>query len=338
MANSTKPGPAEHHGNHRPHKHQPHSSKVPDKPPLPAKTPGPAGKNDQSDPVHTAWLGVTSAVTGARDWADHSLHELEDWWHHTLGGWVGPKAPGAPPVAPGSAGLAPVKGPFSVAILKKLFPGAADAMLLQTANELNVDPKKFGLETPLRRAHFFAQVMQEGGKSLEAGYENLNYRQTVLKRDWPYYKKHPDEADDDGSAYEGKKLIKSAHPQRIADHIYGGRKDLGNGSIESGDGWTYRGRGFMQVTGRYNYRMLNDQYKKLFTDAADFEANPDLMAHFPYDVRSAVCFWVWKKLPAVADGGATPEVVDLVTDVVNSKTLSRAERKTHFKEAYEVFK
>jgi hypothetical protein len=54
MANSTKPGPAEHHGNHRAHRQHPHSSKVLGKQPLPAKTPGPAGKNDQSDSNHSA--------------------------------------------------------------------------------------------------------------------------------------------------------------------------------------------------------------------------------------------------------------------------------------------
>jgi len=337
MVNSTKPGTATHHGK-RHHRHSPHSSAVPQKPVTPAKTPGPNGVKDQGDPNHTSWLGWTPNLTGVRDWADHSLHELEDWFHHTLGGWVGPTSPGAPPVAPGSKGLTPVAGPLSAGLLKKLFPNAADAVLQQVANELNADPRKFGLDTPLRRAHFFAQVMQEGGKGLEAGFENLNYRASALKANWSYYKAHPDEADEDGAEYQGKKLVKGAHPERIANHIYGGRADLGNGSIESGDGWRFRGRGFMQVTGRYNYKTLTVEYKKLFADSADFEADPDLMAKFPYDVRSAVCFWVWKKLPARADKGATPQVVDSVTDVVNKSTPSRQARKTNFEEAYAVFK
>lgn len=338
MANSTKPGPAEHHGNHRPHRHQKPSAKVPDKPILPAKTPGPAGKNDQSDPLHTAWLGVTSAVTGARDWADHSLHELEDWWHHTMGGPVGPKAPGAPPVAPGSAGLAPVKGPLTLALLKKLFPQAKDAALQQVADEINVDPKKFELDTPLRRAHFFAQVMEEGGPGLEAKHEKLFYRASVLKTTFSYYIAHPAEADVDGSTYDaaGVKMLTKAHPETIANKIYGNR--LGNGPPSSGEGWKYCGRGLIQVTGKENYQKVATQYQKLYADKVDFVSDPDKMGLFPYDVRSAISFWVMNHLGSVADKGATDAVVDKVIDIVNSKTKTRSERKANFKVANDVLK
>jgi putative chitinase len=272
-----------------------------------------------------------------RDWADHSLHELEDWWHHTMGGHIGPTKPGAPPVAPGSAGLAPVKGPLSLALLKQLFPQAMEAALQQVADEINVDPKKFELDTPLRRAHFFGQVMAEGGPALEAKHENLYYRATVLKDTFSYYAKHPDEADVDGSTFNdaGKQLTK-AHPETIANKIYGNR--LGNGAPSSGDGWKFCGRGLIQVTGRENYQKVTDQYKKLFTDKVDFMKDPNKMGDFPYDVRSAVSFWVMNNLGSVADKGTTDAVVDKVVDIVDSKTKTRKERKAHFKEAYDVFK
>jgi putative chitinase len=335
MVHSTQPGPTNHHG-HRHHRHHRPTAAVPSKPLAPARTPGPNGHQDQGDPNLTTWLGWTPTLSGVRDWADQSLHELETWLHHVLGG-AGPLQPGHPPVATGSRTLAPPKGPLSAPLLKRLFTGADDAVLQQIADEVNADPKKFGLDTPLRRAHFFGQVLQEGGKSLEAGEENLHYRASALKH-WPYYRAHPEQAEIDGSVHEGGKLVNKARPEAIANRIYGGRKDLGNGSIESGDGWKFRGRGFIQVTGRYNYKELASEYKRLYADSADFEADPDLMARFPYDIRSAICFWVWKSLPQRADQGATDAVVDSITDVINKNTPSRDARKANFKEAYDVFK
>jgi hypothetical protein len=100
MVQSAKPGPTKHHGRSH-HRHHPPTTTVPEKQPLPARTPGVNGSKDHADPNHTTWLGITSSLTGVRDWADHSLHELDDWLHHMLGG-AGAQAPGKPPVATGS--------------------------------------------------------------------------------------------------------------------------------------------------------------------------------------------------------------------------------------------
>jgi hypothetical protein len=101
MANSTQPGPAgSQHHRHR-HRH-PHTADVPPKALPPATTPGSQGRKDQSDPTWTSLLGWTPNVTGLKDWADHTLHEAENWWHKTLGGIGVDKQSGAP-VAHGSA-------------------------------------------------------------------------------------------------------------------------------------------------------------------------------------------------------------------------------------------
>jgi putative chitinase len=339
MTNSAKPGPATHDGKHRPHKHRPHTAAVPQKPPLPARTPGPGGNKDQGDPNHTSWLGSTPSLTGVRDWADHSLHELAEWFHHTMSGWVGPQSAGAPPVAPGSKPLAQVKGPLTKELLKKIFTLAKDEELQQIADEINVDPKKFGLDTPLRRAHFFGQVREEGGQALKGKTEDLSYRPEVLKQ-FSYYAKHPAEADAVGMIKDPvtNKVTQSPQQEVIANHIYGGRPKLGNGSIESGDGWKFIGRGLIQVTGRANYQSVSDEYRKLYGGDVDFIKTPKLMAEFPYDVRSAIAYWVMNKLPERADKGDTDAVVDSITDVINSATKSRDKRKKHFKEAYDVLK
>jgi putative chitinase len=337
MVNSVKPGPATHHGRSH-HRHHPPTTTAPAKAILPAKTPGVNGNKDQGDPNHTTWLGWTPSLTGVRDWADHSLHELEEWLHHVMGG-VGPQHPGSPPVSTGSKPLVPVKGPLTAALLKKLFTKAKDAELQQIADEINADPKKFGLDTPLRRAHFFGQVLEEGGRALKAKREDTHYRASVLGK-FSYYKHHPEEAQQDGSLFDAAgKMTQKANAQVIANKIYGGRmKDLGNGPVSSGDGWNFRGRGIIQVTGRANYQSVTNQYKKLFTDSVDFMTDPDKMAEFPYDVRSAIAYWVMNGLPARADKGATPKVVDTITDIVNSLTDTRDDRKANFKEAYAVLK
>ena len=93
----------------------------------------------------------------------------------------------------------------------------------------------------------------------------------------------------------------------------------------------------MQVTGRANYRAITTRYKALFSPSVDVEDNPDLALQFPYDVRSAICFWVMNHCAKQADKGATPEVADLITDIVNMKTDTRAKRKENLKKAYDVF-
>ncbi len=108
MANSVKPGVhGTHHHHHRKHVHP---TAAPTRPMVPPKTPGPEGHNDASSPWYTTLLGATSHVTGFRDWADHTLHDVENWWNHTLG-TIGKHPQTGQPVAAGSPpAIAPVGG------------------------------------------------------------------------------------------------------------------------------------------------------------------------------------------------------------------------------------
>ena len=105
MANSVKPGPQGTHHQHH-HRHRRHPAVVPQKAPIPPVTPGVRGHADSGDPTWTTLLGFTPGLTGVRDWADHTLHEIEDWASKTLGSHgvdsktgapvaVGPKPPSA---------------------------------------------------------------------------------------------------------------------------------------------------------------------------------------------------------------------------------------------------
>ena len=98
---------------------------------------------------------------------------------------------------------------------------------------------KFGINTIDRLAHFLAQCHHESG-SFRLVTENLNYSEKALLKTFPKYFK-----DRDPKAY-------SKAPQTLANYVYANR--LGNGSEASGDGWRFRGRGYIQLTGKSNYK------------------------------------------------------------------------------------
>ena len=216
--------------------------------------------------------------------------------------------------------------------LKKAFPAADDKHLQDIADELNRDLVKYGLDTRLRRAHFFAQVREEGGPELKGQVESLNYSPVALKQ-FSYYKNHPAEAITDGYVKDPKtkKIIRRADEQAIANKAYG-KASLGNGGPSTGDGWRYRGRGFMQVTGKANYTSLNNAYKKYYDNDTphDFVVHPELLGQFPYDIRSAVCFWNSHGLPKLADAGSKPAHVDAITAVINKNTPTYDKRRANF--------
>jgi len=223
--------------------------------------------------------------------------------------------------------------------LKKIFPNAQDALLKQVADELNVAPARYGLDTSLRQAHFFAQVRQESGAGFQAQVESLNYRPALLQSTFGYYANHKAEAEADGRLEDPatRKILRPANQQVIANKAYANRN--GNGDIASGDGWNYRGRGLLQVTGRSNYAAIANTYRQLYPgDNADYVANPALMEQFPHTVRAAVCYWIQNGLDKKADLGSQDADVDRITRVINSKTDTYDERRANFKVAFAALK
>ena len=135
------------------------------------------------------------------------------------------------------------------------------------------------IDTPLRLAHFLAQVLHESG-CMRLVEENLNYSAERLLQVFPRYFTFAE-----AQAY-------ARQPQMIANKVYGGR--MGNGGEASGDGHRYRGRGLLQLTGRDNYHKFSQWIQD------DVVTHPDLVAH-KYAVHSAVYFWTSKDLNALAD-------------------------------------
>ena len=171
--------------------------------------------------------------------------------------------------------------------------------------------ESFGVNTPLRLAHFLAQCGHESG-GFRLTQENLNYSAKGLMGIFKKY--FPTQALAD--AYARK-------PEKIANKVYGNR--MGNGPETSGEGFKFRGRGYIQLTGKQNYTAF---------DAAvpdDILANPDLVST-KHALASAAWFWKKNGLNLIADTGSSTEVVTKITKRVNGGTIGLADRIKHFKE------
>ena len=176
---------------------------------------------------------------------------------------------------------------------------------------------KFELNTPLRLAHFLAQAGHESG-GFKAVNENLNYGAKGLLGIFKKYFPTPEKA----ALYERK-------PEKIANLVYGGR--MGNGPETSGEGYKYRGRGYIQLTGKDNYKAFD------LVVAVNITENPDLVAT-KYPLLSAAWFFHKNGLHKIADKGATDAVVTEVTKRVNGGTIGLPDRLKHFKEYHDLLK
>lgn len=141
--------------------------------------------------------------------------------------------------------------------------------------------EKYEINNPLRVAHFMAQIEHESG--LKPIAENLNYSASGLLATFGKYFNN--------SVIEANKYARQ--PEKIANRVYANR--MGNGNEQSGHGFLYRGRGFLQITGRENYLLLSKDTR------IDFLNNPDLLLQEANAMISALWFWKLKGLNIFAD-------------------------------------
>jgi putative chitinase len=174
---------------------------------------------------------------------------------------------------------------------------------------------KFGINTPLRVAHFLAQCGHESG-GFRLTQENLNYSAKGLVGIFKKY--FPTEAI--ANAY-------ARNPQKIANKVYSNR--MGNGNEASGEGYKFRGRGYIQLTGKENYTAFGKSI------GVDIPSNPDSVAS-KYALASAAWFFSKNGLHRIADEGASDIVVTKITKRVNGGTIGLADRIKHFKEYYHL--
>ena len=160
--------------------------------------------------------------------------------------------------------------------------------------------------SPARAAHFFGQTAHETG-GYKAFAENLNYSAKGLVGVFKKY--FPNEAA--AKRYE-------RNPQAIANKVYASR--MGNGPESSGDGWLYRGRGALQLTGRSNY----EAFAK-YCNRPDVMSNPDLVAN-ELSFESAMFFFEKNKLWNICDQGVNDASILAITKKINGGTHGLADR------------
>lgn len=171
--------------------------------------------------------------------------------------------------------------------------------------------------TPLRAAHFFAQTAHETGE-YKAFSESLSYSTDGLKKIFGKY--FP------GTLAEGY----ARNPEKIANRVYGNR--MGNGDEASGEGYKFRGRGALQLTGKENYTAFSKYLNK-----PEILTNPDLVAN-EYAFESAMFFFDKNKLWTICDKGIDDITITALTKRINGGTLGLDHRKALTLKYYEYVK
>lgn len=221
------------------------------------------------------------------------------------GTWNKMFAGGAPSQIVAPATVAIPQSSFKLEKLKGHIPDGVIAQIPDTA-------AKFNITTPLRLAHFLAQCGHESG-GFKAVSENVNYSADGLKKIFGKY--FP------GNLNESY----ARQPEKIASRVYADR--MGNGNEASKEGFKFRGRGYIQLTGKSNYT----NFTKFIGE--DCIANPDLVAT-KYPLASAAFFFDSNRLWSICDRGFDRATVEAVTKRVNGGLIGIEDRVKHFKEYY----
>jgi putative chitinase len=167
---------------------------------------------------------------------------------------------------------------------------------IQVLNELGDVMKQFNITNSFRLTHFLAQVAHESG-NFRFVRENLNYSTEGLLKVFPRY------FDRNTAPLYARK------PEQIANIVYESR--MGNGNRNTGDGWRFRGRGYLQLTGRTNYKAFSEHIGDV-----NIMINPDLIAT-KYPLTSAGWFFEKNKLWTICDQGVDLATIRRVSQRVN---------------------
>jgi putative chitinase len=173
--------------------------------------------------------------------------------------------------------------------------------------------------SPILASHFFAQTAHETG-GFKAFSENLNYSVDGLNKIFPKYFKNA-----------GRNAAEFArNPEKIANIVYASR--MGNGDPASGDGWKFRGRGALQLTGKANYEAFAN-----YLGNNEVMENPDLVAT-KYAFESAMFFFERNKLWTICDQGINDAAILALTKRINGGTHGLDDRKVKTYKYYNYVK
>ena len=217
-------------------------------------------------------------------------------------------------------------------MLQTLFSATDSKVLDEVTSVINSLGSNFGINTNLRLAHFLAQVREEIGNKFEPRVESLNYsEESVLKT---FKQITPAQAEQ----YARDEDTPIADQVAIANIVYSNR--MGNGNADSNgngkldkqdDGYMYRGRGTLQITGKYNYQEVQKRIDKYYPNSGVNIITGSNVDTITGTLLIGMGFWIWKDLYKLADAGTSKQVVDSITSVINKYTNSYANRYSHFK-------
>ena len=174
----------------------------------------------------------------------------------------------------------------------------------------------YEIDTGKRLAAFFAQVGHESS-GLTAVVENLNYSAAGLKATWPT------------RFTDAQAQAMARKPEAIANHVYGNRM----GNKHPGDGWAYRGRGAIQLTGRANYAAMRDTILDRLNSCPDFELHPEIVESPQWAAMTAGAFWDDHDLNTLADRSEFAAI----TKRINGGSHGMADRRARYAKALRVF-
>ncbi|MDR6544342.1 putative chitinase [Chryseobacterium rhizosphaerae] len=234
-------------------------------------------------------------------------------------------------------------GVLTMEELNAIFTGASEDKKKTLQEAFNKANSKLGLNTCQQKAHFFAQVREEIGTSMNVSDgENLRYSADALyKGVWnakknrydvlfSYYHHNRERSDRDG-----RTATHPSNPVAIANNAYANRN--GNGNAASGDGWKYRGRGIIQITGKEKYDKIN---ARLTSDYPAFgiAIDADNINNLNEGTVASMAYWKDYGCQSEAEKGIARKNFDNIVNIVNSNTSSREARWGHLQQMVRVFK
>lgn len=252
---------------------------------------------------------------------------------------------------------------FTFEDIKEVWADASEEKIQDIVDELNksyIDSKGeskkiyeiFELNTCLRRCHFFAQAFVESGSGLSGAFngESLNYTVKKLKSGTPFkaFLKEPykSEADKIGrketinKTSKRKTITQVADQKAIANIAYADKNRSKNyklGNTEEGDGWNFRGRGLLQITGRSNYTEIQKTIDALVPNSeVDLSLGKDTFTA-KEAVFAGLGDWVYRKSAKAADKGSEAKDVDEITKLINRSTDSYKQRSDTFERLKKIF-
>ena len=235
--------------------------------------------------------------------------------------------------------------PITIDDLTKVFTSATDDKRKQMSDAFNAASKFFGTNSCQQKAQFFAQVMEEVGDSInvKAG-ESLNYKAEDLPVQFSKFRVDPNKPynrNTNGPNNLALKFGRSsqngqvANQEMIANIAYSNRN--GNGDVASGDGWKYRGKGILQITGKDKYIKINN---RIDSDYLAFTTNidSDNINNLNEGTVASMAFWKEYKCQENAEKGVDRKSFDAIVDIINRGTPSRENRWKNLQKCMTIFK